>query len=57
MGCDVVVFSSSESKREEAKSLGAHEFVLTKGEDTYKAKGKPIDHLLVTTSANPDWAQ
>ncbi|EEB99939.1 hypothetical protein MPER_00249, partial [Moniliophthora perniciosa FA553] len=31
MGCDVVVFSSSESKRKEALALGASEFYATKG--------------------------
>ncbi|OOF98236.1 hypothetical protein ASPCADRAFT_164643 [Aspergillus carbonarius ITEM 5010] len=53
MGCDVVVFSSTEDKREEALSLGANEFYATKGVSDYANLGvtKPIDRLLITTSA------
>ena len=54
MGCDVVVFSGSESKKDEAIQLGAHEFVAAKNNP--KLEGvKPVDFLLVTTSAQPDW--
>lgn len=53
MGCEVVVFSQTDSKREEALSLGAHEFVATKG--LKKLSIEPVDHLLVTTSVQPDW--
>ncbi|KAL4066912.1 chaperonin 10-like protein [Scleroderma yunnanense] len=54
MGCDVVVFSSTESKRDEAMALGAHEFYATKGAKNLDI-GRPVDHLIVTTSMNPDW--
>ncbi|PWZ01229.1 putative NADP-dependent alcohol dehydrogenase [Testicularia cyperi] len=54
MGCDVVVFSGTESKKDEAIQLGAHEFVAAKTNP--KLEGvKPVDFLLVTTSAQPDW--
>ncbi|CBQ72841.1 probable NADP-dependent alcohol dehydrogenase [Sporisorium reilianum SRZ2] len=54
MGCDVVVFSGSESKKDEAMQLGAHEFVAAKTNP--KLEGiKPVDFLMVTTSAQPDW--
>ena len=53
MGCDVVVFSGTDSKKEEALNLGAHEFYATK--NVNKLDAKPIDRLLVTTSALPDW--
>lgn len=54
MGCEVVVFSGSENKKEEATKLGAHEFVAAKNNP--KLEGvKPVDYLLVTTSAQPDW--
>lgn len=56
MGCSVVVFSSTESKKDEALKLGATEFVATKGVTDLKI-GEPIDHLLVTTSFQPDWKQ
>lgn len=55
MGCEVVVFSSTESKRDEAMKLGAKEFYATKGAKELKI-GEPIDHLLVTTSFQPDWS-
>ncbi|KAF2008163.1 GroES-like protein [Amniculicola lignicola CBS 123094] len=56
MGCDVVVFSGTESKKEEAMKLGANEFVAMKGKTELKLQ-KPVDILLVTTSAQPiiDW--
>ncbi|ORY11725.1 chaperonin 10-like protein [Clohesyomyces aquaticus] len=54
MGCDVVVFSGTESKKEEAMKLGATEFVAMKGKKELSI-GRPINCLLVTTSAQPDW--
>ncbi|KAJ7741300.1 chaperonin 10-like protein [Mycena metata] len=54
MGSSVVVFSTSASKREEALRLGATEFYATRGVDTFEGCA-PLDHLLVTTSALPDW--
>ncbi|KAK5052752.1 hypothetical protein LTR84_002618 [Exophiala bonariae] len=54
MGCEVVVFSGTDSKKEEALKLGATEFYATKDQKEIKINGK-IDHLLVTTSAQPDW--
>lgn len=54
MGCEVAVFSGTESKKAEAMRLGAKEFYATKGRKELKIE-KPIDRLLVTTSAQPDW--
>ncbi|KAH7912812.1 chaperonin 10-like protein [Hygrophoropsis aurantiaca] len=54
MGCEVVVFSGTDSKKEEAKSLGASEFYATKGVDKLEI-GRPISHLFVTTSVPPQW--
>jgi D-arabinose 1-dehydrogenase-like Zn-dependent alcohol dehydrogenase len=56
MGCHVVVFSSTDSKKGEAFSLGATEFVVTKGVKELEVSG-PIDHLIVTASFQPDWKQ
>ncbi|KAJ7497635.1 hypothetical protein FB451DRAFT_1212213 [Mycena latifolia] len=53
MGASVVVFSSTESKPEEALRLGATEFYATKGVEKFEM-GK-LDHLLVTTSFVPNW--
>lgn len=54
MGCDVVVFSGSDSKKDEAMKLGAKEFVATKGKDKIEIS-RDVDALLVTTSVLPDW--
>jgi D-arabinose 1-dehydrogenase-like Zn-dependent alcohol dehydrogenase len=56
MGCEVVVFSSTDSKKEEAMRLGATEFIATKGVTELQVS-RPIDQLLVTTSVQPDWKQ
>lgn len=53
-GCDVVVFSGSNSKREQAMQLGANEFVAVNGRQNL-SDVKQIDTLLVTTSAQPNW--
>jgi D-arabinose 1-dehydrogenase-like Zn-dependent alcohol dehydrogenase len=59
MGCEVVVFSGSEGKKEEALRLGAREFWAMKGREkgeVEKTEGwKRLDHLLVTSSELPDW--
>jgi D-arabinose 1-dehydrogenase-like Zn-dependent alcohol dehydrogenase len=57
MGCDVVAFSGTVSKEAEAKALGARTFVSTAGKKELKLEGKPINHLLVTSSRFPDWNQ
>ena len=58
MGCEVVVFSGTDSKKEEAMKLGALEFHAMKDvkgpEDIQNIK--PINRLLITTSAKPDYA-
>ncbi|KAI5857833.1 putative NADP-dependent alcohol dehydrogenase C 2 [Tricharina praecox] len=54
MGCRVVVFSSTEDKRDEAMKLGANEFYATKGK-THLDVEHPLDFLLVTTSFIPSW--
>lgn len=56
MGCEVVVFSGTESKKDEALRLGAREFYATKDLKDYRDVCKtPVNALLVTTSAQPDW--
>ncbi|KAK9422448.1 putative Alcohol dehydrogenase protein [Seiridium unicorne] len=56
MGCRVVVLSGSDSKRDEALKLGAHEFIATRGVKELKVS-TPINRLLVTTAAQPNWEQ
>jgi len=62
MGCDVVVFSGSDSKKDEAMKLGANEFhavgkvkSLSEVMDLNNPDSK-IDHLLVCGSGQPDWS-
>lgn len=53
MGCEVTVFSGTNSKKEEALSLGATHFVATKGAEKLDLGGRKLDRLLVTTSSQP----
>jgi D-arabinose 1-dehydrogenase-like Zn-dependent alcohol dehydrogenase len=55
MGMEVVVFSSTESKKEEALKFGATEFVATNGLKTFEGI-KPVDALLITAGTQPDYA-
>jgi len=56
MGCEVVVFSSTENKKAEATELGAKQFIAMKGKEELESSvGKSIKHLIVTTSSPPDW--
>ena len=52
---EVVVFSSTESKKEEALKFGATEFVATNGLETFEGI-KPVDALLITAGTQPDYA-
>lgn len=54
MGNRVVVLSGSDKKKDEAMRLGAHEFIATKGKKELSVSS-PINRLLVTTSAQPNW--
>lgn len=53
LGMDAVVFSGTESKKEEAFKLGASEFHVTKGVEKFEGI-EPVDCLLITTSVLPD---
>ena len=55
MGYEAVVFSTTESKKEEAIKFGATEFHATTGVTKFEGI-KGIDHLLITTSVTPDLA-
>ena len=56
MGCDVVVLSGSDRKKDEAMKLGAKEFIATKDVKDLTGKvSRPIDRLIVTTSVKADW--
>jgi len=54
MGCDVVVLSGTDSKKDEALKLGAKDFIAMKGKDSIDV-GRKIDVLVITTSVMPEW--
>lgn len=54
MGCMVIAFSQTDSKKEHALALGASEFISTQGK-TELVVPKMLNHLIVTTSQMPDW--
>lgn len=51
MGAHVVAFSTSESKRQAALALGAHEVVVSRDPDAMAAHTKSLDFILNTVSA------
>lgn len=54
LGCDVVVFSSSERKRQEAMDLGASEYHVFRSGEAPSEAFKPVKHLLLTGSGAVD---
>lgn len=54
MGAHVVAFTTSESKREEAKALGADEVVVSRNVDEMAAHAKSFDFILNTVAAPHD---
>lgn len=53
-GAEVTVMSTSPSKEEDAKKLGAHKFVVTKDADQMKSVAGYFDFILDTVSAPHD---
>ena len=54
MGAQVVAFTTSESKREAAKALGADEVVVSRHADEMAAQAKSFDFILDTVAAPHD---
>ncbi|MGY0799420.1 NAD(P)-dependent alcohol dehydrogenase [Lysobacter sp. A286] len=54
MGAHVVAFTTSESKREAAKALGADEVVVSRNADEMTAHAKSLDFILNTVAAPHD---
>ncbi len=54
MGAEVTVFSTSPSKEQDARKLGAHNFVVTKEPENMKPLSGKFDFILDTVSANHD---
>ncbi|VTR54389.1 NADP-dependent alcohol dehydrogenase C [Serratia fonticola] len=56
-GCEVTAFTSSNSKRDEALSLGAHRVVASNDSAALQAIANQLDFILVTASASLDWGR
>jgi len=54
-GCEVVAFTSSESKREEALSLGAHRVVNSRNADDLKKLTGSLHAIISTVNVTLDW--
>jgi len=54
MGAHVVAFTTSESKREDARALGADEVVVSRHADEMAAHAKSLDFILNTVAAPHD---
>lgn len=54
MGAEVVAFTTSDSKREAAKALGADEVVVSRNEDEMAAYANRLDFILNTVAAPHD---
>jgi len=55
MGAHVVVFTTSESKKEDAHRLGADEVVISKSAEQMKAHVNSFDFIIDTVSAPHDY--
>jgi len=55
LGAHVVALSSSSGKEEEAKSLGADEFLITRDAAAMRARDSTFDFILCTVSAELEW--
>ena len=55
MGAEVTMLSHTPSKKEDAKRLGAHEFLLTSDKEKMKAATNYFDFILDTVSAPHDY--
>jgi uncharacterized zinc-type alcohol dehydrogenase-like protein len=54
LGAQVTVFSTSPGKREEARFLGAHDFILTKEKSSMDGLSSTFDFIIDTVSATHD---
>ncbi len=52
MGANVTILSHSESKREDAMKLGAHQFLLTKNSEVFQKNAASFDLIINTVSSS-----
>jgi D-arabinose 1-dehydrogenase-like Zn-dependent alcohol dehydrogenase len=55
MGMNVIVFSTTDGKKEDSLRLGASQFVVTKDKETLDIGSSKLDALLSTSSVALDW--
>lgn len=55
-GCEVTAFTSTDSKREEALEMGAHDTVNSKDSSALKAAANRFDLIVSTVNVTLDWA-
>jgi uncharacterized zinc-type alcohol dehydrogenase-like protein len=56
LGAEVYAISTSASKEEEAKKLGAHHFINTKDNDSVDKHRKQLDLIISTLDGDVDWS-
>jgi uncharacterized zinc-type alcohol dehydrogenase-like protein len=54
-GCEVTAFTSSESKSEEAKKLGAHHTLNSRDNSAIEAAANSFDFIISTVNVKLDW--
>lgn len=54
-GCEVVAFTSTESKREEARRMGAHHAVNSRDESELAVLAGSLDFIICTANASMNW--
>ena len=54
-GCEVTAFTSSEAKKEEAKSLGAHHTINSRSTEEITAAAGRFDLIISTVNVKLDW--
>ncbi len=54
-GCEVTAFTSTESKREEAITMGAHQTIDTNDAAALKAAANSFDMIISTVNVSLDW--
>jgi alcohol/geraniol dehydrogenase (NADP+) len=54
-GCEVTAFTSSDSKHDEAKQMGAHRAVSSTNKDAIKKLARSLDFVLVTVNVALEW--
>lgn len=54
-GCEVIAFTSSDSKRDEALGLGAHRVVNTRSAEDIAALAGSLDAIISTVNVTLDW--